>query len=179
MNSVLHYLGIGIFAISFLMLTTSSDAEAAVDMFLKIEGIEGESQDKNHKGWIEISSVQYGISASIPSSGEKTSKAAFSDVLITKVLDKASPKIAMSTANGEQYPSGEIHFCDSDSAMCFYTIKLSNVIISQYSFSSGGDLPTESVSLAYGSMHWNYKTEKDDGKDGVEAGWDVLQNRMD
>lgn len=181
MNNELKFLGIGIFAISFLMLTTSTDAEAAVDMFLKIEGIEGESVDKDHSGWIEIGSVSYSISSptTSTSSGGATGKAEFSDVSITKILDKASPNIAVSAANGKHYPGAEIHFCDSASSVCYYKIELRNVMISSYSFSGGGDIPTESVSLAYESIMWDYKPQKADGtdsKDNVVTGWNIREN---
>jgi len=163
------------------MLTTSTEAEAAVDMFLKIEGIEGESQDKDHSGWIEIGSVSYAISAPSTSttSGGATSKAEFSDVSISKALDKASPKLAVSAANGEHYPIAEINFCDSSSSVCYFKIELRDVIISSYSFSSGGDLPMESVSLNYNSIKWTYNTLDPDSKDSkgdVTTGWNIREN---
>jgi len=180
-NNELRFLGIGIFAISFLMLTTSTDAEAAVDMFLKIDGIDGESQDKDHSGWIEIGSVSYSISSptTSTSSGGATGKADFSDVSITKVLDKASPNIAVSAANGKFYSGAEIHFCDSASSVCYFKIELRDVMISSYSFSGGGDIPTESVSLNYNSIKWTYNTLDPDSKDSkgdVTAGWNIREN---
>ncbi|MCJ7600165.1 MAG: type VI secretion system tube protein Hcp, partial [Desulfobulbaceae bacterium] len=50
------------------------------DDFLKIEGIDGESTDDKHKGWIEVLSYNWGVSqmasASASSSGGGTTQRA-------------------------------------------------------------------------------------------------------
>ncbi len=68
----------------------------AVDNFLKIEGIKGESTDDKHKDWIEILSYSWGVSqmasASASTSGGGTSQRAdFQDISIVKTLDSSSP----------------------------------------------------------------------------------------
>ena len=47
-----------------LALAFAGAANAAVDFFLKIDGIKGESVDKDHKDEIEIASWSWGASQS-------------------------------------------------------------------------------------------------------------------
>ena len=70
----------------------------AVDTFLQIEKIPGESTDEKHENWIEVLSFNHGISqmasASQSSAGAKTvARCDHQDFSIVKELDKASPRI--------------------------------------------------------------------------------------
>jgi type VI secretion system secreted protein Hcp len=84
-------------------VATPATTTAAVDYFLKLDGIPGESTDKDHKGWIEISSYSWGVSnqgsgagsmgagrmaaAGQPPQGPGT-------LTLRKRIDKASPLLA-------------------------------------------------------------------------------------
>ncbi len=93
------------FAIAVLAFSLLAPAYSA--SFMKIEGIKGESVDKDHKEWIDILSVS-GLSA--PSgtrdaaSGLATGKRQHKPVTVTKRIDKASPLLAKSSGN-PQFPS--------------------------------------------------------------------------
>jgi type VI secretion system secreted protein Hcp len=68
----------------------------AFDAFLRVDGIEGESTDKDHRGWIEIIDfgflVRQSASASASTAGGAGSERAdFADFLIRKQIDRASP----------------------------------------------------------------------------------------
>ncbi|MGE0406982.1 MAG: type VI secretion system tube protein Hcp [Candidatus Korobacteraceae bacterium] len=73
-------------------------AAASADYYLKLDGVPGESSDKDHKGWIEISSYSWGMS-NHGSSGLATGKRSASaqtpsspgTLTIVKRIDKASP----------------------------------------------------------------------------------------
>ena len=69
------------------------------DYFLKIEGIEGESQDKTHKNEIEIESISFGVAQGGGmgyGGGGGVGKASFQDISFTKKVDKATTKISES-----------------------------------------------------------------------------------
>ena len=69
---------------------------AAVDMFLKITGIDGESQDKTHKNEIEILSFSWGVSNAGTGAfgmGSGSGKASVSDINIMKHVDKSTPNL--------------------------------------------------------------------------------------
>ena len=81
------------------------------DAFLKIETIPGECTDDKHKDWIEILSYSHGVaqlsSGSVSSGGGRSAQRCdHQDFSISKALDKASPKLALSCCNGDVLFSG-------------------------------------------------------------------------
>jgi type VI secretion system secreted protein Hcp len=108
----------------------------AFDAFLKIDGIEGESTDAKHQGWIEVRScdnrITQKVSTTASSAGGATAeRATFQDIRLTKLLDKASPKLAIACADGTHINSIVIEFCRAGTEKIkFMEIKLSNCIIS-------------------------------------------------
>jgi type VI secretion system secreted protein Hcp len=74
-----------------------------VDMFLKIDGIQGESTDDSHKDEIDILSYTWGESQAAASGiGGSTAepKVTMQDFLFTMRVNKASPKLFSACANG-------------------------------------------------------------------------------
>ena len=162
----------------------------AFDAFLKIEGIPGESTDEKHADWIEILSYSCAItqtaSASASSGGGASSERAdFSDFSIVKTLDKASPKIAVSCADGTHIPMVTLELCRAGTDKVKYMeYKMSNCIVSSCrpggSAQGGESLPLEEVSFNYGKVEWSYTQQKraDGGGGGqVAAGWDLQLNK--
>ena len=83
----------------------------AVDMFLELDGVKGESVDKTHKGKIDILGWQWGVSNSGTfhnGSGGGAGKAAFANITVTKYIDAASPNIMLFCANGKHFAKGKI-----------------------------------------------------------------------
>jgi type VI secretion system secreted protein Hcp len=161
----------------------------AFDAFLKLDSIPGESTDDKHKEWIEILSFSFGITqpTSVTSSaGSMTAERAnFSDLSITKVLDKATPKLATMCASGEHFRNASIELCRAGGDKQKYMeFKLSDVIVTSFrpgGHASGGDtLPIEEVSFAFGKIEYKYtETDKASGraKGDVAAGWDLTANK--
>ncbi len=68
----------------------------AVDMFLKLDGVTGESADSKHKNEIDILSWSWGASQSGTThmgSGGGGGKVSVQDLHLTKYLDKSSPTL--------------------------------------------------------------------------------------
>ena len=85
----------------------------AVEIFLSIDGITGESQKTNAAGWIEIFSFSNG--ASNPSSvafgtGSGAGKVDISSISLQKQLDIASPNLFLNCCNGT-HASHRVHDC--------------------------------------------------------------------
>lgn len=161
----------------------------AFDTFLKIDGIPGESTDDKHKDWIEISSFSHGLSqpaSAVVSSagGGSAERLNHADFTVTKLLDKASPKIYEFCCTGKHIKEVTIEMCRAGGdKMKYMEIKLQEAIISNVSSSgsSGSDFPNESVSFNYGKINWTYTQQKRaDGTPGgnVPAGWDLIANKI-
>jgi type VI secretion system secreted protein Hcp len=160
------------------------------DAFLKIDGIPGESTDDKHADWIEVLSYSCGItqptSGSASTGGGATAERAnFQDFSIVKVLDKASPKIALACADGTHIKEVILELCRAGGEKVKYMeYKLGNCIISSCrpggSAQGGETLPLEEVSFNYGKIEWTYVQQKRaDGSGGgqVAAGWDLEKNK--
>lgn len=74
--------------------------------FLKIEGVEGESTDKDHDRWIDVLSYRSGAvpsSSGATGSGRSRGSVAMGDISITKQIDKATPKLYKAMATGTHF----------------------------------------------------------------------------
>ena len=155
----------------------------AVDMFLKIEGIEGEATaaGDGHDEWIEVLSFSWG--ASRPSTGTGRARGArrdsFSDLSVVKRVDASSPNLYVTSASGKRLPSAVLEVRKPGTRMSYYTIRMENVRISSVSVSSSKDSaePVEEVTLSYGKISWEYVPPEDAGRGARhEAAWDLEAN---
>ena len=156
---------------------------AASDYFLMLDGIKGESLDKLHRDAIEIHSFSLGVSNSgtLVSGGGGAGKATFSDISVLKNLDKASPLLYLHCAQGKHIPSATLFLRKSgENPLEYFVIKLTDVIVSsvQTSGSSGGGVPTESLSLNFRTIEFTYTPQKADGSADapIKTGWDIATN---
>lgn len=66
-----------------------------VAMFMKVDGVTGESADAQHKGWTDIQSFTWGASqpgAMASGSGGNAGKASFNDLVVAAYMDKGHPR---------------------------------------------------------------------------------------
>lgn len=158
------------------------------DMFLKIDGIPGESTDAKHKDWIEV--VSFGHEIIQPVATNKSTGGARSsertehgDFGITKRIDKATPILNKYASDGKHIPKVEFELCRAtgDKA-CYMKYELTDVLISYVAIEREGssqDIPLETVHMNYGSITWTYtETDHSTGatKGNVTAGWDLIAN---
>lgn len=124
------------------------------DMFLKLDGIPGESQGHKHKGEIEVLSYSWGISNQAPSSGGGggAGKPVVQDFTIVKQLDAASPKLMEACCRGEHLGNAMVTLVSKEGQQDYFKIKMSDVLISSYQTSGGsggGSVPMEQVSFTF------------------------------
>jgi type VI secretion system secreted protein Hcp len=156
----------------------------AVDMFLKLDGIKGESKDHKHKDEIHIESFSWGLSqtgAHGAGGGGGAGKVAVHDISITKFLDKASPALMLHCCNGKHIKEGLITVRKAgEKPLEYLKIKLTDILISSVQEAGhGGDHLSESLSLNFAKFHVEYQEQKPDGsgQPGGEMGWDVKANQ--
>ncbi|HEX5223097.1 MAG TPA: type VI secretion system tube protein Hcp [Verrucomicrobiae bacterium] len=141
---------------------------AAAQIFLRLDGVAGPVTNANGAGWMALESLQQGVGRTITSGGagggRTPSAPSFSEFTVTKLLDSGSPRLALLAAGGggNTINSGAIDLFQLDSDQTRYLrINLTNILVSSYSVSSGGDVPTESVSLAPLVVSWNFTSYRD------------------
>jgi len=152
---------------------------AHFDAFLKIEGIEGESQDKNHKNEIEIDSYSWGLSntGTVGGGGGGTGKAVLQDFHFTSKLNKASPKLMLACATGEHIREATLTVRKAGGdGFEFLKIKLNDILVSSHA--PGGEedneLPTDSFSLNFVKIDFLYTVQKTG--EVVDAQFDQRRN---
>ena len=159
---------------------------ALVDYFLKIQGIEGESQDSKHKGEIDLESWSWGETQSgthATGGGGGAGKVSMQDFHFVMKVNKASPKLLLACANGEHIKEAVLTCRKAGKEQQeFLKLKLSDLLVS--SFQTGGSghgdiVPTDQISLNYSKIEYEYKEQKPDGSLGgaVKAGWDLKTNK--
>ena len=162
----------------------SGGSAQSVRMFMQIEGIPGESTDKDHMGAIDVESWSWGATQSGSASsggGGGSGKVSFHDLSFVHKYDKASPKLFLATAKGE--PIGKVELTvrkSGDPPLEYIKITMSDVIISGVSPSASGDsIPTEEVTLNFSKMEIEYTPQDPvtgDSKPPVKSSWDLKKN---
>lgn len=161
----------------------------AIDVYLQLDGIKGESMDDKHKDWIECQSVHWGInqprSATASTAGGHTAeRAELKEVTFSKVADLASPLLMQSCAMGKTIPKAKFEFMRADGQgqpIKYFEIELDNVLIG--SINPGiepGTILDEHVSLKFSKIKWRYTQQKVSGGTGGSTigGWDLATNRI-
>jgi type VI secretion system secreted protein Hcp len=160
----------------------------AIDAYLQIDGIKGESTDERHKSWIEVSHVGWNVhqprAASVSTAGGHTNgRAELSQVAFRKLADMSSPMLQQTCAMGKTLARAKFEFMRADGdgkPVCYYTVELENVMISGVTPNSGaGGTIEETVHLAYSKIKWTYvKQSIRGGAEGQTAGgWDAAANK--
>lgn len=157
----------------------------AVDFFLKIEGIEGESHDEKHKGEIDLASWSWGANQTGThgaGGGGGAGKVAMHDFIFTMHVNKATPKLFLACASGEHIKKAVLTCRKAGKEQQEYMkVTFSDLLVSSYQAGAGGgsDLPTENISLNFAKVEFEYKEQKADGTLGgaVKAHWDLKANK--
>ena len=154
----------------------------AVDVFLKIGDIKGESKDSKHAGEIDVLSWSWGVSQTGSMSlggGGGAGKANFSDLNFMHTLDKASPVLLKACAMGDHYADATLVARKAGKGQQDYLIiKMKEVFVTSVQSSGSSEEPTESVSLTFGHVDLEYKAQKADGslEAGVHFIYDIKKN---
>ena len=144
---------------------------AAVDYFLKIDGIEGESQDNKHEGEIDIESFSWGATQSgtiAVGGGGGAGKVSMQDFHFAMGVNKATPILFLACAQGDHIKNA-ILTCRKagEEQQEFLKITMSDVLVSSFQIggSGAGDVvPTDQISLNFAKIEVEYKEQDATGK---------------
>lgn len=158
---------------------------AAVDYFLKIDGIDGESGDAKHANEIQLMSWSFGETQAGSHSfggGGGAGKVVMQDFHFTMNTNKASPKLFLACANGEHIKNAVLTCRKAGKEQQEYLKwTFSDLLVSSYQTGgSGGDvIPVDQISLNFTKVEIGYKPQKPDGTLDAEskAGYDLKKNQ--
>jgi type VI secretion system secreted protein Hcp len=159
------------------------------DIYVKFgnPALKGESQDKDHPDWIEVSSWRHEIiqprSATASTSGGHTAeRTEHGEMVFTKDLDVVSPLLYQHASGGTTFDEVTIDFLRADgegNRVKYLEIKLKYVIIARVAPEVVAEgLPHESFSLRYAAVQWKYTQQKVGGNQGgnAQGAWSLTKN---
>jgi type VI secretion system secreted protein Hcp len=151
-------------------------------IYMEYDGIKGDVTEEGHKKWIECSSCQFGVgraiggTASGASRGREASLCNVSEITITKPADAASQDLMREAMIGA-VPGKKVKFefvttGRGDKAETYTTFELENCMISGFSLATGGDRPSESLSLNFTKITYNMSQGGETGElDAAKRGY--------
>lgn len=157
---------------------------AAVDYFLKIDGIEGESADAKHKAEIDVESWSWGEHQSgthAAGGGGGAGKVQMQDFQFSMKVNKATPKLMLACASGQHIQKAVLTCRKAGGDQQEYMkVTLSDLLVSSYQTGGhqGDVVPSDQIAMNYSKIEFEYKEQKPDGSLGgpVKAGWDLKKN---
>jgi len=157
---------------------------ALVDYYLKIDGVDGESDKKGVEKQIEVLSWSWGeahTGTRSHGSGGGSGRVSMQDFHFTMTVNKATPKLMLKCATGEHIHKAVLTCRKGHQAQApYFTITFHDIVLSGYQIggSQGADhLPTDQVSFNYAKIEWEYKVQAKDGSlgDPQKAGYDLTK----
>jgi len=151
-----------------------------VPIYLTLEGIDGPINEPIKKA-VELHSIQFGVGCALSHAKNQGFKRegvpSLSEITVTKSTDKASTNLFREICGGTFFKKGEISVTKSiaGNPEPYFKLTLEEVFVSGWSVSSGGDTPSESISMAFNKIKVCYNPEKDGKLEGfVDAGWNLI-----
>jgi type VI secretion system secreted protein Hcp len=171
---------------------------APFEIFLKLDGIDGESTIKGHEKETVVLSYDQSIHhlGGGGAGGGAAGKSTFSLGRFRKSIDKGSIPLLLACAAGTHIKDAQFTFRYVASAFEFYKVKLADVLVTRIGQVAGtaGQYPLtfdalnagadnhgflDEVTLEYAKIQWEYRTLGPSGKPAgsVKGGWDVKANK--
>ena len=156
----------------------------AMDMFIKIDSLAGESKDSTHKGEIDVLAWSWGASNSGSAhvgGGAGAGKVNVQDLSFTKYIDKSTPDLLLTTCNGKHWDQAVLVVRKAgETPLEYLKITMSEVLVTSISQggSGGEDRLTENVTLNFAKVKVDYVEQSAKGAKGAtpSMGWDISQN---
>lgn len=160
----------------------------ANDYFLKIDGVDGESQQQGHAKELEMDNwsfgeTQSGVSAT--ATGSASGKVTLQDFHFSKRMDIASPKLMQYCSSGKHIKWARFTARRAGSEggvpIDYLFVDFADLIISSYDISGTGadGWPYESISFSYGGLVMTYKqVVKGVAQGAIPGGYDAEQNKV-
>lgn len=137
-------------------------AREGTSIFLEIGDIKGESADRDHKDWIDVTSYGLGFDSGAQATNGSTrrrSRATHTPLSVTKEIDKATPKLMESLVTGRRHPRAvmELTTPAGDSGRVVYLkVELTNVLVTSYNVSGSAGGNDEELDFDYGAIKVTY-----------------------
>jgi type VI secretion system secreted protein Hcp len=158
----------------------------AIDMYLKLDKVDGESIDAGHAKEIDLLSANFGASqtgTSHAGGGAGIGKVSIQDMTLTKKVDRASPLLFSLCCKGQHIETATltVRKAGGKAPLEYMKINLEKVFITGFlqTGSDGQEELTEQITLNFKKVKLEYTPQKDDGSGDAKVikGWDIGANK--
>jgi type VI secretion system secreted protein Hcp len=161
--------------------TVSSEAQTTaspdINIFLNITGILGESQEVNHRDWIDIAAFNWSEAAAAIAAGRASGVATIKDFIFTTQTSRASPKLFLAGATGQIFPKATLECWTGSGEQTgaeFLKFQFDNVIITSYNIagSTTDYRPLDQFSITFSKINMTYWMIDENGNQaGSVSAW--------
>ena len=159
----------------------------ALDIFMKIASLKGESVDKTHAGEIDVLAWSWGMSNSGSAhvgGGAGAGKVNVQDMSFTKYIDKSSPDLMLGACNGKHYDNALLTVRKAgEKPLEYLKITMTEVLVTSVSTggSGGEDRLTENITLNFAAVKVDYveQTPRGAAGDKPSMNWNIAANAKD
>lgn len=158
----------------------------AVDFFLKIDGIPGESKDDKHKAEIDVLGFSWGLAQTgigHIGGGSGAGKVNFQDMSVTHYVDKSTTKLLLACASGQHIKKATLvaRKAGGKSPVEYFKVNMEDILVSSYSTGGSGaeERQTATFMLNFAKVKVDYSEQKADGSANApdNMGWSVINNK--
>lgn len=151
----------------------------AVDTFLKIGDIKGESHDEKHPNEIEVLAWSWGLTAG---AGEAAGKVNVQGITMTKYVDSASTGLVLAGCKGTHIKEAKLTVRKAgDKPLEYIKITLNDVLVTSLQTGGAGGMGrlTEKLTLNFSKFKVEYTAQTATGGAGATstAAWDIPANK--
>lgn len=156
-------------------------------VYMQIDGIQGDVTTDGYKNWIEIETLNWGVSRDIAAKkvDREASRPVITELTITKLMDKASPYIFSAACVDKAKKIVKIHFCQTgDKISPYMEITLSNALISNYTMQAiskaGKTEASEVVAVNFDKIEMKYTPydEKHNPQAPIPVAYDLAAAKL-
>ena len=154
----------------------------ALDFYVQINGIDGQSNDKGHSKWIEAIAFSHGSKQQIASERATAvaGRGTFEPFIFVHEIDKATPKLQQFCMSGQKIDKVKVEVCSAVAGVQtpVYEVTLEQVKVISAKVQAGQAGFSSDNTSAAGKITWKSVAIKPDGsKDGaVEANFNQIEN---
>ena len=159
-----------------------------MSIFMNYEGIKGESSDKNHKAWMDIDNIKWGVRRRITShtstqNDRESANAEITDLVVERRMDSATPNLFIESCCGKG-KTVVIHLTKTGTGTgsdVFMEYTLKNALISNYEVDAEAQdeqRPTERLTISFVDVEVKYTPYDEDGNAlaAIAVGFDTATN---
>jgi type VI secretion system secreted protein Hcp len=156
----------------------------AITTFIKFDGVDGESQDRDHRGEIEVLSWSWGFSNAAPAGaggGAGSGRAVPADLTFVHRYDKASPLLAKAGIAGRHFRSATLSARKSGAGQKdFLKVTLKEVLVTSVQHQGQDDQIAEIVTLRSREVGNEYRAQAANGSLGVPVkfNWNIANSQV-